>query len=101
MRTIIVLAALLLAAPLAADDLGALLDPDAALIAQEWGGAQLTAVSWQVAEAGGHRLWADLLQPMSRWGVGLSIDLVPGRAVCFGGGYQRKPLVYVGGHLDF
>jgi len=103
MRFFVTLVALLmlLAAPTVADDLAAALDPDAALIAQQWGGDSLTAVSWHIATVARHRLWADLLQPMSRWGAGLSADLVPGRAVCVGGGYQQEWLVYVGAHVEF
>ncbi len=93
-RVIIALAALLLlAAPVGADfwsDLWTDLDPDAVIVTEPLGSADaLSGVSKQLGSIKGHRLWLDLYQPLEKWGLGGSADIVPGRAASFSGGYAR------------
>jgi len=82
--------------------------PDAGLYAQSVEAASrglegvsknLGPVSW----LGQRRGWFDLLAPVDRPGVGLSMDVTPGAALCIGGGYQPdcRALGYVGIHVPF
>ena len=107
MRTIIVVAALLLlAAPLAAADFWAEFDPDAAIVAEPVGVDRdsLFGASKIIDEAAclaHRRVWGDLFQPLDDLGAGLSVDIVPGKAACAGVGWQREWFGYVGGHFEF
>jgi len=101
MTLTLLLLLLLVARPVAPDDLAAALDPDAALIAEQWGGGPLTGLSWHTATVERHRCWVDLLQPTGHWGLGASADVAPGKAACAGGGYAEGWVVYFGAHVDF
>lgn len=105
MRTLIVALALavVFAAPVAADDLGELLAPDAGLYAQTIGthsrgvegiAKELGSPKW----LGERRVWGDVLKPFNSPGLGLSIDAHPGGPACAGVGYQRGWLGYIGVH---
>ncbi len=100
MRMTVIAVALvaLIAAPAAALDWPDL-TPDAGLLAHTGAGDTIDGAAWNVATVGGHRLWADLLDPRGTWGIGASADVTPGGAACFGGGYRDGWLIYYGVHF--
>jgi len=114
MRRYVIAAAVLLlsVAPSSAGDFWDQLVPDAGLYAQTLSERShgVEAVSWELvtsdrvpllAWTGARRLWADVLKPIDRPGLALSVDITPQNAACFGGGYQGDSgwLVFVGVHV--
>jgi len=106
------LAALLAAPACAADSFLDALAPDALLLAKAVDGSItgeiIKGASWEIARdplptiLAGRDLWSDLLSPTDVMGVGLSLDLVPDKAACIGGGYRDHALfAYIGAHVTF
>ena len=102
----LVVAAILVLAPQNADaSEWDLLVPDAAgvMIPMDGGieATQLECASWNVATALDRRVWLDLIEPVTDFGAGASIDITPGGAACIGVGKRDVVFGYAGLHGVF
>jgi len=100
---VLLVAAVAIAPAQAADDIGQVMLPDAGLIAKSADGVAYEGMSWQITTALDRAIWADLIQPTDRWGVGVSADITPRTPACLGVGYHPREqwLMYVGAHVGF
>jgi len=80
--------------------------PDAAIWAQTIDNGDsygIEGVSFVLGTVKEYRGWLDVLKPVDRVGVGVSIDVKPGAPLCIGSGYQADYgwIGYVGAHVGF
>ena len=89
MRLMMIAALLLLATCAFAGDFDFLMPDAAGLMLPMDGGVEATRIetaSWHVVSALDRRVWLDLFEPLSDFGVGGSIDVVPDKMPCIGAG---------------
>ena len=82
-----------------------LLVPDAAGLMMPMDGGieatQIECASWNVARLLERRCWLDLFEPVTNFGAGASIDIVPDKPACVGGGKRDVWFAYAGIHVVF